>query len=307
MTVLHLELTNRCTLACPACPRTEWANLLKRPVPKQDLTYSWLDQFLDCPLGSKVDTFLLCGDYGDCIYYPDLLNFIKHWRSTKKFLIATSGNGQTTEFWNSLAELLTENDTVTFAIDGLEDDNHLYRKNSNWGSIMNAVDILTCSRAKIRWQTIVFSFNQHKLNQISDFATSKGADFFHITTHRHGEQSLIPTNSQLIQTQYLFRNQYNHQDIEIVPQCGKNNTIATIGSDGIFYPCDWLRNPNTFYKSELWKQKSRWLDKLHIQNTTYDSSMEVIKDWANFVRTNSLTNGKVDVLCKMKCRKGSCK
>jgi hypothetical protein len=45
------------------------------------------------------------------------------------------------------------------------------------------------------------------------------------------------------------------------------------------------------------------LEKLNIKTTNFDSATEVVKDWANFVRTSSREkNGFVDVLCKMKCR-----
>ena len=49
---------------------------------------------------------------------------------------------------------------------GLEDDNNQYRKNSDWPSIMLALDIMSKSKAKILWQTIVFSFNHEKLKKI---------------------------------------------------------------------------------------------------------------------------------------------
>jgi len=304
MKSLHIELTNRCILACPACPRTEWANILKRPVPKKDLDFLLLDAFLDCNGGKEIERFLLCGDYGDCIYYPQFLEFIKHFRQTKTFSIRTNGSRKTAEFWQTLAGLLTENDEVVFAIDGLESDNELYRKNSHWSSIMHGLDILkNNSPAKIKWQTIVFSFNQNKLDDIKNFAESKGAEFVQLITHRFGTETLIPVDS-LIKKEHSYKPEYNTALVEINPKCARIDTIQTIGSDGIFYPCDWLRNPNTFYKSDLWKQKSRWLEKLHISNTNYDDAVSVIEDWANYVRTNSLTGAPVDVLCKMKCRKG---
>ena len=78
MTILHVEVTNRCTLECPACPRTIWKEVIKKPVNKSDLSINAFEKFMDCDAGQKVKTLLLCGDYGDCIYYPDLFNFIKN-------------------------------------------------------------------------------------------------------------------------------------------------------------------------------------------------------------------------------------
>ena len=162
LTTLHIELTNRCTLECPACPRTTWKNILKRPIEKADLDIDSFEKFLDCDGGNKIERLRLCGDYGDCIYYPKLFEFIQRFRH-KKFELMTNGSYRSKEFWQELSELLGDGDTITFGIDGLEDTNHLYRKNSDWASIMLALDIMSKSKAKVLWQTIVFSFNHDKL------------------------------------------------------------------------------------------------------------------------------------------------
>ena len=75
--------------------------------------------------------------------------------------------------------------------------------------------------------------------------------------------------------------------------------------DGYFLPCDWIRNPKTFYKSDLWKQRDVWYDKMAIENINYDQGLELIKQWSETVRQKGLSgNPSLDVLCKMKCRSG---
>jgi len=303
--VLHIETTTRCTLACPACPRTTWRDILKKPVPKNDLDVDLLARFLDCPGGKQITKFLLCGDYGDSIYYPDLFRLIEKFRDQVSFYLVTNGSRQTERFWNRLSGMLTENDTVVFSIDGLEDTNHLYRINSDWASIMKGLDIVIKSPAKVHWKTIVFNFNYNKLKDIKNFAESKGTTFHAEKTHRYGNAQLEPPEA-FIQTNHLFSDTFiNDQiEIEIEPRCEKDAKVIT--SDGYLSPCDWIRNPKTFYKSQLWKQKERWLDKVKMENNTFDRAIMVIRDWENYVRQNSLTGqGPVDVLCKMLCRKGS--
>lgn len=302
---LHIELTNRCVLSCPACPRTEWSDILKRPLPKHDLDYKLLDQFLDCAGGKAIENFLLCGDYGDCIYYPHLFEFLEHFRQSKTYTLCTNGSRRTADFWRRLADTLTPQDEIVFALDGLEDTNHLYRKNSDWNSTMLGLDIMAASGVKVTWQTIVFSFNQHRLDEIQKFAESKGARFYLIHTHRFGDQSLVPDRS-LVKTKLEFKPQYVTETMPIKPQCRTYDIVPTVGADGIFYPCDWLRNPNVLYKSQLWKNRPRWLDKLNIADIKLDQAMEIVHDWANSVEHNSLTGGPVDTLCKMMCRKDMC-
>lgn len=304
MSRLHIELTNRCVLACPACPRTEWQSILKRPVPKQDLNYLELDMFLNCPAGDDVDTFILCGDFGDCIYYSQLFEFLRHFRESKRYVLSTNGSRRSVKFWQELASLMTPDDTIVFAIDGLEGTHDIYRKNSDWKSTMDGLEIMCASPATVKWQTIIFRYNQDSLNEIKMFAESKGAIFESQRTHRYGDPSLVP-DEQHVLVEYRYNEKFNSEtNFEIKPQCSCSDVIPTIGADGIYYPCDWIRNPNTFYKSALWKNKDRWLDKLHINNTTLDEARIIINDWANSIRDNSLNGKEVDVLCKMKCRAG---
>jgi MoaA/NifB/PqqE/SkfB family radical SAM enzyme len=299
---LHLELTNRCVLACPACPRTQWQDLLKRPVVRSDLDFYDLDRFLDCDQGKKVDTFLLCGDYGDTIYYPKLFEFLDYFRDSKKYWIHTNGSHRSQKFWQDLSHRLTERDTVTFAIDGLKDTNHLYRINSNWDSVMQAIDTLAKSPVRLHWKTIVFNHNYQQLDQIKKVALDKGCEFTAEKTHRFGSDDLVPPQD-LIESNHAYQEIFSSDhSIEIEPSC---QDIKTVGCDGILYPCDWIRNPRTFYKSQLWKQKDRWLDQLHIKHTTFDQALLVVQDWADYVRQSSLEHRPtVDILCKMKCRKG---
>jgi len=299
---LHIETTTRCILACPACPRTAWNDILKKPVAKADLDVDLLARFLDCPGGREITEFNVCGDYGDPIYYPDLFRLIEKFRDQVSFMIVTNGSRQTPQFWHKLAGMLTEKDTVVFSIDGLEDTNHLYRVNSDWPSIMQGLDIMTKSPARIHWKTIVFRFNYDKLKEIKNFAESKGVTFHAEKTHRYGNDQLIPPET-FVESNHLFVNEFTHEQIEIEPRC--ESTAKIITSDGYLSPCDWIRNPRTFYKSQLWKQKARWLDKVKMENNTYDQAVQVIQDWENYVRQNSLTGaGPVEVLCKMLCRKG---
>lgn len=299
---LHVELTNRCVLECPGCARTQWRELVKKPVSKTDLDGADLKRFLDCSEGAKIDTFVLSGDYGDTIYYPKLFDFLSLFRGTKKFYIETNGSYRDEKFWNRLSEMLTSDDVLVFSIDGLQDTNHIYRINSDWNSIMMGIDIMARGKAQLKWKTIVFGHNYQQIAQIKKFAEDKGCNFVVEKTHRFGRQGLEPPE-HLIETNHVFREEFiTDHSIEIDPGCMNEKTV---GCDGYLYPCDWIRNPRTLYRSLLWKQKERWLSKLSIKNTNYDTALKVVQDWVDWVKQSSLEQRPtVDVLCRMKCRKG---
>ena len=175
---LHIETTNRCTLKCPACPRTVWQNLLGQPIQKADLDLDDFKKFLECESMEKIDTFVLCGDYGDTIYYPHLFKMIKMFRE-KAIQINTNGSRRSKEWWQELNSLLTKKDIIVFAIDGIDEENLKYRVNADWDSILTGIDVVTKGPATIKCQTLIFDFNKDKLKEISDWAESKGMNGIH--------------------------------------------------------------------------------------------------------------------------------
>jgi len=296
---LHIETTNRCTLKCPACPRTVWQNLIKQPIQKADLNLNHLKNFINCKSGESFEKLTLCGDYGDTIYYPDLFKMIKMFRH-KAFEIDTNGSYKTRKWWTELNSLLTKDDTVVFGIDGLGEENTKYRVNANWESIETAVDVLSKGPAKLKCQTLIFDFNHKKLDEIKEWAENKGMEWFSMKTMRFGlDKDIVPKNEQDILTKEMYKDEYEQKvPMEINPQCLPSCVVT---SDGYFMPCDWIRNPLTFYRSELYLQRKKWIDRLKISNITLDDAYGVLEEWMENVKQKG-RNGQAEVLCKMKCR-----
>lgn len=295
---LHIETTNRCTLKCPACPRTVWQGLINKPISKQDINLNDLKNFLDCDSGKQIKTFMLCGDYGDTIYYPNLLNLIKTFRN-KKFKIHTNGSYKDKEWWIEFNKLLTTDDTIIFGIDGLREDNNKYRVNADWASIETAIDILSKGPATLKCQTLIFKFNYNKLEEIKKWAHSKNMQWFSLKSMRFGDKDLIPPD-EFVQNEELYQEDFQkNTPIEISPKCAK---ACVVTSDGYFLPCDWIRNPLTFYRSELFLDKKRWIDKLEISRINLDTAYTVLDQWIQNVIAKGKA-GQAEVLCKMKCRK----
>lgn len=296
---LHIETTNRCTLKCPACPRTVWQNLIKQPIKKADINLNDLNNFINCKSGEDFETMMLCGDYGDTIYYPELFEMIKMFRH-KKFEIATNGSYKTREWWTALNNLLTKDDVVTFGIDGIGEENTKYRVNANWTSIETAIEVLSKGPAKLRCQTLIFDFNHEKLDEIRKWAENKGMEWFSLKTMRFGEdKDLVPKNKDNVLTHELYKDEYEiNLPMEIEPQCLSSSVVT---ADGYFMPCDWIRNPLTFYRSELYLDKKKWIDRLKISDITLDDAYNVLEEWMDNVRAKG-RSGDAEVLCKMKCR-----
>lgn len=285
---MNLELTSRCTLSCPACPRTWFADKFNRPFPKQDLDLDTLTNFLDCETGKAIETLFLCGNHGDPIYYPRLFELIDHFRSTKKFIIVTNGSFQTPEFWHTLANKLTAKDNIVFSIDGLEHNNHLYRKNSNWQSVMTGLDIMLSSHVPVTWKTIIFSYNQNEIEDIRDFAVNKGCDFSAIRSSRFVDDSLVP-DSQYIDSSKLYA---KYESVELDPQCQSQEYIS---ADGYYWPCCMISSYFTLHKTVLWKQRQNWT----ITGKKLDDLRLTLANWQQGVKNDPINAHDV---CKMECK-----
>lgn len=289
---MHLEPTSRCTLFCPACPRTWFADKFNRPFPKQDLDLDDLVKFLDCEKGREVDHFLINGNHGDPIYYPNLLELIDTFRSTKYYKISTNGSHQTVKFWEQLAQRLTDQDTIYFSIDGLEHNNHLYRRNADWKSIMTGLDIMLKSPAKVVWKTLIFSYNEKEIEQIKDVAESKGAVFVSEPSSRFGEDTLRPKNEQLVDVSRFYQNNLSVDKLE--PQCLSQHYVS---ADGYYWPCCLITSVFTLHKTALWKQRNDWA----IKNQTLDGLRSKLEHWRQDIIEHP---NDAHAVCKMNCKPG---
>lgn len=288
---MHIELTSRCTLACPACSRTWFTQTLKRPFPKHDLDIEQLVKFLDCDSGRQVRRFNLEGNHGDSIYYPDFIKFIDTFRQDKNFDLVTAGSRQTRKFWEELSTRLTADDTVTFSIDGLEHNNHLYRVNSDWESIMMGLEITKRSPARVIWKTLIFSYNQNDLEQIRSLAENMGADFIPVTTHRFGNESFRPSQ-ELVRIERTY--EHSKDIYEIDPKCPSTEFIS---ADGYYYPCCWTATAQIVAKTHFWKEREQW----NIHGRKLGDLRKTVIDWAESLRQDPK---KAYPICQMHCKKG---
>jgi hypothetical protein len=107
----------------------------------------------------------------------------------------------------------------------------------------------------------------------------------------------------MVEINYMWDQSFtNSEVIEIEPLC---DVAKIVTADGYFLPCDWIRNPKTFYKSDLWQKKDHWYNKLAIGDITLDQGLERVAEWKQLViEKGQQGSADLDHLCKMRCRKG---
>lgn len=167
---VHFELTRRCLLECPKCPRTD----LKGNMQITDLPLSVVQTVIETGKYKKV---LLSGNLGDPLYHPDLINIVKYFNTKDVFFImATNGSGKKLDWWKEFYNSYTHG-KIVFGVDGLKDTAHLYRKNINFDDSINAMKLGARLGKQIVWQFIPFSFNEHQVEAAHALANEYGISF----------------------------------------------------------------------------------------------------------------------------------
>lgn len=272
----HIEISSKCTLQCPRCARQEVPDGLINT--ELDLNFFQRNFSPDFIL-KNLEKITFCGDDGDPIYAHDLIPVIRYIKSIKpvEIVIVTNGSYKKEDWWKELGQVLTDQDTVHFSIDGWDQDsNQQYRVNSDFDSIQLGIKTLIAnSQCRTVWAAIAFRFNQDHLADMINLAQSWGMDGFQITKSTkfgiiypsYGTNDSLQPSGQYISSSHRFERQTvilsmrglnNHVwkthpiNVELYknikeingvkPLCGIGNKGLYIDARGRLFPCCWVAN-----------------------------------------------------------------
>ena len=165
LNTINAELSNYCNSACPMCPRFDLnLNLIKDITNNAHTTLKIIIDKIGPAVLSKINHFYSCGVLGDGAMNPECYEIYEYVKScgAKATALYTNGGLRNTEFWKSLATTQTQ---VIFAIDGLEDTNHLYRRNVKWTKLIENVEAFINAGGHATWDYLKFKHNQNQIEQ----------------------------------------------------------------------------------------------------------------------------------------------
>lgn len=297
MVDFHIEPTSKCTLECPLCDRTWFYETFK----KRNLHEINVDNIVNF-VGVNA-TVSMCGNNGDPIYHSNFLELCKKFKDNNCSLhIHTNGSAKTKAWWEKLKNILTKDDCITFAIDGLEDTNHLYRKNAKWKSIITAIKTLKDRDFKTVWQFIPFKHNQHQILDAGNLSKTLGFDEFKLLQSDRwlGKKELMPDREFVddfykAQKEVLINPNFS---LDMQPKCLKNdlpNQSLYVDAEGDFYPCCWIGTYRYKYKS-LFSPKQK---PFNIKDNTLNQILENNSVKNFFDSTKQFTSAHE--CCKIQC------
>jgi len=297
---IDIEHSSVCNAACPQCTREFTPG-----------DYSWFKQtwlpteFYQEKIPQEVydnlTNIYFSGMVGDPCTAP---NFLEVCRVIKErgphicITISTNAGMKTPKFWSELATIIGPESNVKFAIDGLEDTNHIYRVNVKWNKVMANVKAYRDAGGQAHWQYIAFKHNEHQIKEAEQLAKDLGFtkfilkrsnkflidDLFGLTNNgSNGVKIEIPSDQQYVHPLIFQKDRVSRvkEALDITKDSPincevQNKKAAYITAEGHLFPCVYTATCVHLYKfkplndgfPELWEQHGQ--DKINLQVTDWN-------------------------------------
>jgi MoaA/NifB/PqqE/SkfB family radical SAM enzyme len=271
---IEFEVSSFCNARCPLCVR-EMKGGDHSFFAQKNLDTIFLEICLGEEFAKNLEHIYIAGVTGDPAMNPHLPNVIRWFRNANPDVfieISSNGGIQKETWWYELGELLGQNSKMTFAIDGMEDTNHIYRRNVKWAAVMRNAKFYIDSGAPATWQFIPFKHNQHQVEYAE--ALSKEMGFKEFKTKITYRNVMTPQT----EIEYADDPRYTH-DFPILDFTNKakiekhfdeldiscaaiNDSSCYISAEGLVYPCCHLASlmllPDDFLPDEYdWIPKAK--------------------------------------------------
>ena len=181
---LHIELTSKCNAACPHCPRFLRGAPIRNPaIGLYELKLEEVKQWIPVEIIESTGSMNICGNFGDPSLCLEMVDIVEYFISTNPKIdieIRTNGGARNSKFWRDLGKLSKKYKnqiTTIFSIDGLEDTNHLYRRNVKWDKLMSNVKSYISAGGKAAWEYLIFKHNEHQIKDAEELKKEIGFEF----------------------------------------------------------------------------------------------------------------------------------
>jgi hypothetical protein len=174
--ILHLEMTERCNAACPMCGRTA-SDGAGKPYLTNELSAADIESWLPAETMASLHYAFMCGNHGDPMLGRDTLAVLRLFRRRSNVLLLgmhTNGGARPREWWSELADIMGKRGKVVFSVDGLEDTNHIYRRNVRWDVLQRNFRAYIKAGGRAEWHFLVFRHNEHQIEAARALAEREG-------------------------------------------------------------------------------------------------------------------------------------
>jgi len=199
--IVHLELTHRCNAACPMCARNIHGGAINPDMPLSELSLDDIKTILLPDFIAQLKRIYACGNYGDPIVARECIEVFRYLREHGPELnlcLHTNGSARRPDWWRELAGIMHQGPHyLRFGIDGLEDTNHLYRRGTDWKTVMRSAATFIDAGGRAEWDFLVFKHNEHQVETARKLAEDMGfSEFFVRKTGRFLSSGELETSER---------------------------------------------------------------------------------------------------------------
>jgi MoaA/NifB/PqqE/SkfB family radical SAM enzyme len=195
---VHIEISNRCQASCPMCPRNIHGGINNPLIKSADWTLEDFKKIFSLSLLNQVDSISFCGTFGDPMMNNDLIAMCEYIKSSKPGMnvhIHTNGSARNPAWWKQLAGALPARHEIVFALDGLEDTQHIYRVGTNFKKIIKNAQAVIDAGGRAVWMFIRFKHNEHQVEEAKTLSKDLGfAEFVLKNTRRFASPNFAVLN-----------------------------------------------------------------------------------------------------------------
>ena len=185
--LLDIELSNRCNASCPMCARNIHGWSVNPRLKLNELTLNDIKN-IDKLYLDVLDTINISGNYGDPMVCTEVVDVVHYFleNTSARLIIHTNGGMRDSNVWKTLGQYSKKywsNESkleIRFAIDGVEDTNHLYRIGVHWEILIKNVKAYINAGGDATWIFLVFFHNQHQVDEALSLSTELGFSSFKI-------------------------------------------------------------------------------------------------------------------------------
>jgi organic radical activating enzyme len=184
---LDIEPSSYCNAKCPQCVR-ESRNGDYSFFQQVNLSDMFFEFYFPKEVVKDLEIVSFCGNVGEPAmnkHLPSILRWFRKHNPNIFIEIYTNGSVQSPEWWHEIGSIVGTNGNTLFALDGLEDTNHIYRIGVKWDQMINNIKEYIRSGATSTWQFIPFRHNEHQVEQAEAMSKEMGFTNFKIKiSHR---------------------------------------------------------------------------------------------------------------------------
>lgn len=317
---VELEISSFCSARCPLCPRNVFGYPYENGFTPRNLTLEEVKTILSSDFVRQLDHIKLEGNLGDFNMNPeaeDIVDYFISCNSSIKIEICTNGAARNKDFWKSLSHPSVE---ISFALDGLADTHHLYRKDTRWETVISNASAFIDRGGRAVWKMIKFDHNQHQIEACKKMSEELGFSDFRLIDHgrdcgpvfdRDGKLEYVLGNwkgkinlDEIMQT--MLHGDILEEDITPISP-GKITCLAQqlrqiyVSANGDVFPCCFMGfNPRSFGRGTWHQPINSQINQLQRENNALKYPLQHCIEWFDSILEHWASSKRL-LVCDFHC------